>query len=289
MRRVKADTSASPRRAPVKRPWMRPVLVASTALVVLGSAGAGLWWLDREGYIQRTQAQVKNGFVKITSDMGLVVDDITVEGRNRQDGEAILAALGLKRGDPVLPADLDRARLRLETLAWVREATVERLLPGRLHIRLIEREPIALWQRGGRFVLVDRDGTEIAPDLAGEFVHLPVIVGPDAPQHASALFAALAAEPDLALRVKAAVRVGGRRWNVKLDDIVNGIDVRLPEAQTAAAWTRLARLERDHQLLERNLLMIDLRLPDRLVVGAPEDQSVEQGSAKKAKPHDKDA
>ncbi|MBF0168724.1 MAG: cell division protein FtsQ/DivIB [Alphaproteobacteria bacterium] len=289
MRRVKAETPASQRRVPVKRPWLRPALFASTAFVVLGSAGAGLWWLDRAGHIQRTQTQVKNGFVKITSDMGLVVDDITVEGRNRQDGEAILTALGLKRGDPVLPADLERARLRLETLAWVREATVERLLPGRLHIRLIEREPIALWQRGGRFVLVDRDGTEIAPDLAGEFINLPVIVGPDAPQHASALFAALAAEPDLALRVKAAVRVGGRRWNVKLDDIANGIDVRLPEAQTAAAWTRLARLERDHQLLERNLLMIDLRLPDRLVVGAPEDQAAEQGSAKKAKPHDKDA
>jgi cell division septal protein FtsQ len=43
----------------------------------------------------------------------------------------------------------------------------------------------------------------------------------------------------------------------------------LPETQATAAWRRLARLEREHGLLERKVEMIDLRLPDRLVVGAP--------------------
>ncbi|TAN46160.1 MAG: FtsQ-type POTRA domain-containing protein [Rhodospirillales bacterium] len=288
MRRVKADTPA-PTRRPPKRRWLRPVLLSSAALAVLGATGAGLWWLDRSGIVQRAQSEIKSAFVAATSELGLVVDDITVEGRNRQDADQILAALGLRRGDAILLADLDLTRARLEALAWVREATIERHLPGRLHIRLVEREPIALWQRAGRFMLIDRGGTEIGPDLTGEFASLPVVVGPDAPQHASALFAALAAEPALAARVKAAVRVGGRRWNVKLDDIAGGIDIRLPEAQTSAAWTRLARLERDYQLLEKKLLMIDLRLPDRLVVGTPEDPAATQAPGKKSKPNDKDA
>ncbi|HEX9836247.1 MAG TPA: cell division protein FtsQ/DivIB, partial [Alphaproteobacteria bacterium] len=70
-------------------------------------------------------------------------------------------------------------------------------------------------------------------------------------------------EPDLAGRVRAAVRVGQRRWNVKLD---GGIDVRLPEENAAAAWAKLGDLERKHSILSRDVEAVDLRLPDRLIV-----------------------
>jgi len=59
------------------------------------------------------------------------------------------------------------------------------------------------------------------------------------------------------------VLVGGRRWNLHLD---NGIDVRLPEENGAAAWSSLARIEREHKVLEKDLVSVDLRDPDRLVV-----------------------
>jgi cell division protein FtsQ len=290
MRRLKKqDVPNNSRRSQPKRRWLKPVLAASLVAGVIGAVGGGYYWLDRQGHIRRAQETARDAFIDASAELGLVVADITVEGRVRQDPEQILNTLDLKRGDPILPADLDHIRARLEKLAWVKQATVERRLPGLVHIRLVEREPMAQWQRGGSFVLVDRDGFEIGPDLHGEFAALPVIVGPDAPTHASALFAALSAEPSLAPRVKAAVRVGGRRWNVRLDDIASGIDVRLPEAQAAAAWTRLARLERDYQLLERKLVMIDLRLPDRLVVSQPDDPTAAAPGNKKNKPHDKDA
>lgn len=269
MRRVKAETEPkiAPRRTP--RRWLMRVLrltgvVASLALL----AGSG-WWLNHTGTLAALFGSARAKTLTATGAAGLAVTDITVEGRHRQPPERLLAALGLGRGDPILALDLDLARARLEALPWVRTAAVERRLPGHVHVRIVEREPIALWQRSARFMLVDRDGVEIGPDIAGAFAHLPVIVGADAPQHAAALFAALAAEPDLAARVKAAVRVGNRRWNLRLDDIGHGIDIRLPETQASAAWRRLARLEREHGLLERRLDMIDLRQPDRLVVGAP--------------------
>src|SRR3546814_4370216 len=70
-------------------------------------------------------------------------------------------------------------------------------------------------------------------------------------------------EPSLRERVTAAVRVGGRRWNIQIE---GRIDVRLPEADAAAAWAQLARIERQQDLLSRDVIVIDLRLPDRLVV-----------------------
>ena len=63
--------------------------------------------------------------------------------------------------------------------------------------------------------------------------------------------------------VKAAVRVGGRRWNLRLK---NDIDVRLPEENAAKAWSRLAEYEKTHRVLERDVQILDLRLPDRLIV-----------------------
>ena len=70
-------------------------------------------------------------------------------------------------------------------------------------------------------------------------------------------------EPRLARQVISAVRVGKRRWNVEFR---NGIQVRLPEADPHSAWRRLARLDARHQLLARDVRMIDMRLPDRLIL-----------------------
>lgn len=53
----------------------------------------------------------------------------------------------------------------------------------------------------------------------------------------------------------------------------NGIAVRLPEDDVPGAWTRLATLEHDYKILERDLEFIDLRLPDRLIVRVRKDAS----------------
>src|SRR3546814_5152671 len=77
------------------------------------------------------------------------------------------------------------------------------------------------------------------------------------------LIAVMNSEPELRERVTAAVRVGGRRWNLQIE---GRIDVRLPEADAAGGWAQLARIERQQGLLIRDALIVDLRLPDRLVV-----------------------
>src|SRR5262249_43803389 len=46
----------------------------------------------------------------------------------------------------------------------------------------------------------------------------------------------------------------------------NGVDAKLPADSPDAAWSLLAKLEREQHLLARDITVIDLRLPDRLVV-----------------------
>ncbi len=249
------------RRRPLPIDWQRRARIAA--------AGAGglvvitLSWLWLDGWYGRQIAAMSNGLYAASARAGLSVEDVLVEGRNRTEREVLLATLGLTRGAPILTFDPHAAKARLEALPWVREATVERRLPDTVFLRLNEREPMALWQYEGQFAVIDRSGQVIPGAQATAFTKLPLLVGEDASRNAVALLAILDTEPELRAQVTAAVRVQGRRWNVRLD---NGIDVRLPETDTAAAWAQLARLQRSDAVLQRDVVTIDLRLPDRLVV-----------------------
>jgi cell division protein FtsQ len=132
-----------------------------------------------------------------------------------------------------------------------------------LRIDIRERRPMALWQRKGRFVLVDDRGKAITDRNLGRFSELVILVGNTAPRHAPTLFAMIASEPDLARQVVAATRVGDRRWTLKLK---GGIRIQLPEHEPHRAWRKLALLNERHRLLARDVRTIDMRLPDRLIV-----------------------
>lgn len=247
-------------------PTVRALRAGALGVLGLGFvAGAGMAARSEAATNLMTQANLL--IVDAGANAGLRLHQISVKGRVHTQGEDVLGAIGVARGEPLLAFDPAAARERLESLPWVKEATIERRLPDTIFIRLVERTPIAVWQMPDEtFSLVDADGVVMQVDIAS-FPSLPVIAGPGAPEAASDLFTMLAAEPALNARVKAAVRVGKRRWNVWLDAIgEGGIDVRLPEADPAQAMARLVALDRDEGLLRRDLAMIDLRLPDRLIV-----------------------
>ena len=191
------------------------------------------------------------------------VQQIVIQGRSNTPELLLNAALGVHPGDSMLGFSLEGARQRIETLSWVEHAAVERRLPGTLVINLVERRPFAIWQSQGKFVLIDRDGQTVAGEDVAAFGELPLVVGAGAPQAATALLDALAAQPSIKPRVVAAVRVGERRWNLH---IKNGTDVRLPEGATGPALAKLAQLQADDALLDRPLAVVDMRLSDRLVV-----------------------
>ena len=230
---------------------------------------------------QRIVAEAANQALAASARLGLVVNDIEVEGRETTDVATIMAALGAARGTPIFAVSPSRAKAQLETLPWVRSAAIERRLPDTLIVRLIERHPLAVWQHDGKQELIDRDGEVIAVKDLSHFARLPTVVGEHAAKHAAALIDMLAQEPALAARVTAAIRVDDRRWNVRVD---HTIDVLLPEENPAAAWARLAALERTDGLLKRDIRTVDMRLPDRLVLRANDPPAGEVAPAKKAHP-----
>lgn len=238
-------------------------IVAGIFIAMLFAATGITAFLWRSGTVSSGFDQMRGAVIARSADMGMTVRTVLVQGRDETSRDSILAALGVARGQPLLAFDPAAAKERLERLGWVREAAVERRFPGTIAVRIVERRPLALWQRDGKLALVDDTGTLIEQDNIARFASLPIIVGDDAPRHAAALLAMLASEPRLKAHVSAAVWVADRRWNLHLD---NGIDVRLPEERPEAAWARLADLDRNTGLLQRDLIAIDLRMNNRLIL-----------------------
>jgi cell division protein FtsQ len=255
-------------------PWVGvPIVLAGTLY--------GAFQLSRSPLGQSALQYASDRVLDGTARLGLVVTDVKVEGRETTERETILAALGAGPGMPILAMNPRRAKQQLEALPWVRSAVVERRLPDTLYVRLVERRPLALWQHGDKVELIDREGGVIPVTRLDRFVKLPLVVGEGAAAHAAELLDMLATEPDLAARVSAAVRVGGRRWNLRVD---NAIDVLLPADGPAAAWAQLARLERSSAILKRDVQTVDVRLPDRLVLRVNPDAQKEAPTPKKGRP-----
>ncbi len=240
-----------------RRLLLRPLL----GLAALGIAAlifVGLVHALGNGGGFRTQ------FAEAGARLGLRIGNLTFPGAHKTPMATLRAALGAAPGDPIFGLSLPQARARIEAIQWVQSATIERQLPDTLVVRVVERRPFAVWQHDGRFVLIDHDGNIVTDSDVSAFAsQVPLVVGPGAPQAAGPLIDLLASQPALLAKVAAAVRVGERRWNLRM---TNGTDVLLPQGAEPQALAKLLDLQAAHALLDRPLQTIDMRLPDRLVL-----------------------
>lgn len=251
------------RRARVLPWWRTRIALVSGALTLASMLMVSFTWLWLSGWPQRLAADARSATIAATADLGLVVDEVFVVGRRETSKQRLRSALNVTRGTPILAVGIEAARERLLALPWVRSASIRRLLPDTLVVRIHERRPLALWQYRGRFALLDERGEVIQRNDLERFSDLLVVVGEEAPAHAAELVAMLDRQPRLRQRVSAAIRIGARRWDLRLSP---GINVRLPEREPEAAWARLAEYERKHRVLERDISLLDLRFPDQVIV-----------------------
>ncbi len=222
-------------------------------------------WLYLSGSAGRLQEATQVAFYQASAAHGFAVSDVLVEGRKNADPDVLLGLIGVGRGDPVFAFDPDAVKEKLERVAWIESARVERRLPGLIYVSIHEREPFALWQHQGKMRLIDSGGvviTDVAKEMA-RFDHLPLIVGDGAPGQAAALFDLVNAEPQITERLEAAIYVGGRRWDLRMR---NRAEIKLPEGDIALALRRLADAQERDGLLEKDVQAIDLREQGRIIV-----------------------
>ena len=241
-----------------KRALLRPIL----GFVLLFCLGITAFLISPYG--RPTVSALKKSYQAITDRAHLVLTQVQVEGHIRTSLTDINKTIGLTQGMPIFDIDLKTVQNQLKELPWIKSVILERHLPSTLFIRITEKEPIAVWQNNRKYLPLDTDGQPIQ-DTQTHLPHLILVVGEDAPAHTPDLLKALEDYPEIREKVRSAVRVGGRRWNLILNE-VDGLIVKLPELDIAVALDRLQQAADQDKLLKKDLSMIDLRQPDRLIV-----------------------
>lgn len=244
------------------RATLRRCAIAAVIAVISFLAGGG-WWFVGSGQWERLRDDSLRSYYQFTADSGFVLRHIYLQGREHTPMDKLVQAMNVSLGDPLFAVSPTQLRTRLESIDRVRLAQVERILPDTLHIQILEREPVAVWQNRGALKLVDGEGRVMEDAAVKDYKKLPLVVGEDGPVHTPQLLTMLASEPFLLEQVEAAIRVGERRWNVRFK---NGIEVKLPEKEALEAWHRLASMEREEKIFSRAISTIDLRLKDRLFI-----------------------
>ena len=196
---------------------------------------------------------------------GLGLQQVSLTGHDNTTDVQVFDAIDLSQARTLLSFDAKAAQARVEALPWVARASIERVLPDRLEVRITERIAFAVWRLGERAFLIDKTGRVLAPVKAQSVAALPQVAGEGAAAEAAALIDRLAAYPQLARHVELAERVGGRRWTLRL---AGGTAVHLPADGEAEALRWLSPLAAPG--LQR-ISEIDLRVPRRILVRERQD------------------
>lgn len=257
--------SAADKRVYLPRLWPYRLIGNVLLLILLGFASAGMV-IAKNNLVTQKLNSLSDYFYTLTSYLGFTVDDILVYGRNKTAIEEINNIVNTRRGDNILRLDIRQMKSDLEQLPWVKSATVSRsYLPNLLKITLKERRVRSLWQINNAFYPIDTDGAVIRADFVPSRPVL-LIVGRGAPEHLNELLTAVEDDNEVFPRIKVANFISGRRWNLILDDVENGITVKLPAEDMDKAWKKLLKLNKTQGLLKRKLTIIDLRFANKVLV-----------------------
>ena len=239
--------------------------IAATVMLLLGSAAFGV---VKGGHLEALTEALSDTRNAIANSAGFRITSVAINGRKQLTQDEVLAIGGVSGRSSLLFLDAATVRDKLKANPWIGDATVQKFYPGQLQIDIVERTAFALWQQDGRLAVISDDGAVLQPYVSRRFLTLPLVVGKGADTRARDFLALLARYPQVRSATKAAIFVGERRWNLRLKD---GLDIRLPENDVGNALAALSKLDKEDRLFSRDIVAVDMRLPDRLTVQLSED------------------
>lgn len=237
----------------LKRRAVKITLISAMAFILAMGGMTGYLWRQAIG----------QELIRFTADSGLRLEKIIIKGRINTQEADILQAINVDWYSPILSLDLEEMHQQINALGWVHGVEIKRQMPSRLVITIDERQALALYQNDAGHHVIDQEGAIITGVKVEGFTHLPVVKGDNAPENARHIIDLLKTETALFSDVWSLTYQSNRRWDVYLR---NNIRIQLPEQDTEFAWSKLAEMDRQHQLTKRDVMNIDLRIPNKLVI-----------------------
>jgi cell division protein FtsQ len=259
----KAAPKAPPLRYRLNRLWRRRAFrrAVTVQIPALAFAAVAAWAASNPVIHAEATRRWDDARAALTRLPDFAVRRIEVRGASPMVEAEIRAALIDVTGASSLDLDAAALRRRIESLGWVASARVSLEAPEALTVDVVERVARAVWRVDGEPALIDETGAVVTPAFRrSDHPDLPLVVGQGANLAVAEALAILDVAGELKPRIRGLIRVGERRWDVALDrDMV----IRLPMGDPVAAMAEAAALERREGLFEKDILALDLRLPER--------------------------
>jgi cell division protein FtsQ len=212
----------------------------------------------------------------IARNIGFRISVVAITGESGLTQSEVFEASGITTKNSLPFLDIATVRERLRAVPLVNGASVRKLYPDQVVIEITERQPHALWQQDGQLSVIAADGTVIDSMRDGRFAELPFVVGEGANTHISDYLALIGKAGDLKSKIRAGVFVAERRWTLST---TTGIEIMLPEHNPERALAALASLDREARILDKDVISLDLRLPDRVVARLSEEAFAQRADA----------
>lgn len=256
LRRDPAPSRAAYR---IQRLWLTPVFRASlriglpTCAILLGIA----WFTSDEGRVEYVSQKVAELRRSIEERPEFMVNLLALEGASEEVAQDVREILPIDFPVSSFDLDLEAMRQTVMGLDAVSDARLRIRSGGILDIHITERLPVIVWRSRDAIELLDHEGHRVAPITTERFsTDLPMISGAGGDKAVGEALRLFAVAESLGDRVRGLTRMGERRWDVVLK---GGARILLPEQRPEAALERVIALHHARDLLDRDVVLVDMR------------------------------
>ena len=221
----------------------------------------GFYFLDSLGknYIinklkPSNQFLIKNGFK---------IENVLITGTLNLSENYIKDIIEIHNDGSIFNIDLSSIYNKIKQNSWVKEVSIERVLPNIIKIKIIENEPVAIWQNKKDNKLITANGDIIFDGNVNDFKNdFPIIKGKKSVENIFSILKILKNNQNFSKNIWSLTFINERRWDLHFNQ---GLVVRLPSKDIKKAWEKIIKLQKNYNVLNLRLTEIDLRNPKQIL------------------------
>ena len=197
---------------------------------------------------------IKNGFK---------IENVLITGTRNLSNNYIKDTIEIYNDGSIFNIDLSSIYNKIKQNSWVKEVSIERVLPNIIKIKILENQPIAIWQNKKNNKLITANGDIIFDGNVNDFKNdFPIIKGNKSKENISSILEILETNQNFYENIWSLTFINERRWDLHFNQ---GLVVRLPSKDIKKAWEKIIKLQKNYNVLNLKLTEIDLRNPKQIL------------------------
>ena len=182
-----------------------------------------------------------------------------VADAEKKDMTALSAAVALPKNTHIYSINLDSMNQNILSVPGVKNSAVRRMPNGNLIVHVSFHHFVATWTDGENYFPLSDDGT-IANTPSTERPESALLFRGPVPKDITEI---TNAATDMLNDIDYIEWIENRRWNIHTN---GGITIKLPENDFIYAISSLITINKNHNILGRDISVIDMRDPARILV-----------------------